>query len=222
MAQKHVNVQGGSSASPACFLKSGLESACELGKTDNKIEFQDWVLAVLVDVCYSNLEISIGKRMMIKESSVVSMKYTLKDQFGTVLDSSGSESFTFIQGQNNIIPGLEKALMGLNVGDTKSVEISPDEGYGQYNPDLRFSLNLEQFGGERPQPGMTVQLSVDGNSESFMAQIVEIQGDQVLLDANHPLAGKSLFFDVEIQSIREASAEELSHGHAHGLGGCHH
>jgi FKBP-type peptidyl-prolyl cis-trans isomerase SlyD len=138
-----------------------------------------------------------------------------------VLDASGEEPFSFIHGQQSIIPGLENALKGMNVGEKKNVVLSPKEGYGEYNPELNFALKLEQFGGQVPEPGMTIQLKAV-NGGSFLAQIVSVQDNQVLLDANHPLAGKSLHFDVEITDVREASQEELAHGHAHGPGGHHH
>src|SRR5262249_52864143 len=127
----------------------------------------------------------------------------------------------FLQGHKNIIPGLEKAIAGLKVGDKKLVEIKPDEGYGDYDPELRFSMPLEQFGGQKPEPGLVVQLT-SNQGETFRAQVVGVEGDNVVLDANHPLAGQELFFDVEITSVRDASQEELSHGHPHGPDGHHH
>ncbi len=158
---------------------------------------------------------------MITENKVVSMMYVLQDENGNVLDTSEGKSFDFLQGHHNIIMGLEKALNGLNVGDRKHVEITPDEGYGPYDPQLKFAMNRAQFGGDSPEPGMMVELSSSAG-EAFAAAVVGVEGEEVYLDANHPLAGKSLFFDVEITAIRDASEEELSHGHPHGAHSHHH
>jgi FKBP-type peptidyl-prolyl cis-trans isomerase SlyD len=156
----------------------------------------------------------------IAPNMVVSMNYTLTDDAGQVLDSSQGQPIQYIQGQQNIIPGLEKALEGMKPGDKKQVKVSPQDGYGEYNPSMRFELALEQFGGQTPEPGMMIQLnSPEG---VLVARILGVEGQQVMMDANHPLAGQNLNFDVEITEVREASEEELSHGHAHGPGGHHH
>jgi FKBP-type peptidyl-prolyl cis-trans isomerase SlyD len=156
----------------------------------------------------------------VTQNMVVSMNYTLTDTQGKVLDSSNEEPMEYLQGHSNIIPGLESALEGLKPGDRKQVTVQPSDGYGQHNPDLIFALPLEQFGGEKPQTGMLVQLqSTEGE---MVATVTRIENNQVTLDANHPLAGQVLNFDVEIVKIRTASAEELSHGHPHGPHGHHH
>jgi len=156
----------------------------------------------------------------ITRDKIVSMNYTLTDNAGKVLDASNGEPMEYLQGHQNIIPGLETALEGLQAGERKQVTVQPGDGYGQHNPELIFSLPLDQFGGQAPQPGMLVQLqSPEGE---MMATIMKIEENQVTLDANHPLAGQVLNFDVEIVGIREASAEELSHGHPHGPNGHHH
>jgi FKBP-type peptidyl-prolyl cis-trans isomerase SlyD len=156
----------------------------------------------------------------ITQDMIVSMNYTLTDSEGKILDSSNEEPMEYLQGHSNIIPGLESALEGLKPGDRKQVTIQPSDGYGQHNPDLIFSLPLDQFGGEAPQTGMLVQLqSPEGE---MMATVAQIENNQVTLDANHPLAGQVLNFDVEIVKVRSASAEELSHGHPHGPHGHHH
>jgi FKBP-type peptidyl-prolyl cis-trans isomerase SlyD len=156
----------------------------------------------------------------ITQDMIVSMNYTLTDSEGKILDSSNEEPMEYLQGHSNIIPGLESALEGLKPGDRKQVTIQPSDGYGQHNPDLIFSLPLDQFGGEAPQTGMLVQLqSPEGE---MMATVAQIEDNQVTLDANHPLAGQVLNFDVEIVKVRAASAEELSHGHPHGPHGHHH
>jgi FKBP-type peptidyl-prolyl cis-trans isomerase SlyD len=156
----------------------------------------------------------------IANGTVVSMNYTLTDMAGNILDASQGQPLQYLQGKGNIIPGLDKALEGLKPGEQKKVTVQPAEGYGQHNPELIFSLPLAQFGGQQPQPGMMVQLeSPDG---VVMATIVSADAQNVNLDANHPLAGQVLNFDVEIVEVREASPEELTHGHPHGPGGHHH
>ena len=158
---------------------------------------------------------------MITANKVVAMNYVLKDKDGNILDSSDNEPLEFLQGHENIIPGLEKALNGLTVGDKKQVEVSPEEGYGEYQDELQFELHRNEFGTEKPEPGMAIQLNT-GNGESFLASIVSVDEEKVHVDANHPLAGKTLYFDVEIKDIRDASPEEISHGHPHGPHGHHH
>jgi FKBP-type peptidyl-prolyl cis-trans isomerase SlyD len=158
----------------------------------------------------------------IKENVVVAMNYQLKDDAGQLLDSSQQGApLEYLHGHSNIIPGLERALAGMGVGEKKQVSIQPEEGYGQYNPELRFAVPAAQFQGAVPQVGMQFQLTSQ-SGESFVAQVVELSPEQVTLDANHPLAGKSLHFDVEITGLRAATAEELAHGHPHGPGGHHH
>lgn len=157
----------------------------------------------------------------ITKGKVISMNYTLTDTTGNVLDASQGQPLEYLQGHGNIIPGLERELEGLAAGEKKKVTVQPADGYGNHNPDLLFQIPLEQFGGQTPQSGMMVQLqSPDG--QAMMATIVKTEEGQVTLDANHPLAGQVLNFDIEIVSIRDASQEELSHGHPHGPGGHHH
>jgi FKBP-type peptidyl-prolyl cis-trans isomerase SlyD len=156
----------------------------------------------------------------VTRDTVVSMYYTLTDATGTILDASKDEPMEYLQGHQNIIPGLESELEGLKPGDHKKIVVQPEDGYGPHNPDLIFSLPLEQFGGESPQSGMVVQLqSPEG---AMMATVLKVENNEVTLDANHPLAGKTLNFEIEIVNIRPASAEELSHGHPHGPHGHHH
>jgi FKBP-type peptidyl-prolyl cis-trans isomerase SlyD len=157
---------------------------------------------------------------IITNDRIVAMNYTLTDPSGKVLDASEGEPLEYLQGHQNIIPGLERELAGLKPGDKKQVVVQPGEGYGERNADLQFMLPLAQFGGQMPEPGMMVQIQSDEGV--MMASIVGTEGEQVRLDANHPLAGQTLHFDVEIVSVREASAEEISHGHPHGPHGHHH
>ena len=160
--------------------------------------------------------------MDITADRVVTIHYTLKDDSGTVLDSSsGSDPLAYIQGHGNLISGLEKALEGKTGGDRLAVSITPAEGYGIRNEALiqRVPRRSLQGAGEI-RKGMQFQARTDDGMRMFT--VTGIVGDMVTLDGNHPLADKTLHFDVEIVEVREASAEELEHGHVHGPGGHHH
>lgn len=157
---------------------------------------------------------------MITKDQVVSLQYTLRDDAGNVLDASNGNALVYLHGHNNIIPGLEKELNGMKAGDKKKVTVGPDDAYGQYDPELKFALPREQFADQAPQAGMMVQLQ--SQQGQIIARIENVDDKQVQLDANHPLAGQTLHFEVEVAEIREATSEELSHGHPHGPGGHHH
>ena len=154
--------------------------------------------------------------MEITKDKVVSMDYTLQDDDGNVLDSSeGREALSFVFGNGMIIPGLEKAIEGKSKGDSLKVSVEPAEAYGEYNEEATVSVNKDSFQGDAElQVGMQVQAR-DPNGDIQHLTITELDGDNVTLDANHPLAGKTLHFDVTIADVREASDEELEHGHAH-------
>lgn len=152
------------------------------------------------------------------------MHYTLKDNSGEVLDSSeGKEPLAFIQGIGNIISGLEEELEGKNSGDKISVTVAPEKGYGVRNEKNVHIVPLSSFqadGEEKLVEGM--QVRVETNEGESIADVAKIDGEDVTLDMNHPLAGETLHFDVEVVDIREATKEELEHGHVHGPGGHHH
>jgi len=153
---------------------------------------------------------------------VVSMHYTLTDDSGDVLDSSrGGEPFSYLHGHNNIIPGLEKALEGTEAGFKSKVTVAPTEGYGEKNAEAVFEAPREHF-----PPDMKLEIGArvyaDGPNGPITLTVVKLTETGAVLDANHPLAGKTLHFDVEITTVRSATAEELAHGHVHGEGGHHH
>lgn len=152
------------------------------------------------------------------------MHYTLKNDDGDIMDSSeGHEPLAFIQGIGNIIPGLEKHLEGKVKGDKLKATVTPDEAYGERTEEQIAKVPLENFqsdGEEQLEVGMQVQ--VESNQGATIALVTEIEGNDVTLDLNHPLAGETLHFDVEIMDVRDATQEELDHGHAHGTGGHHH
>jgi FKBP-type peptidyl-prolyl cis-trans isomerase SlyD len=150
---------------------------------------------------------------------VVAIDYTLTDDAGQLLDSSeGREPLSYLHGTAGIVPGLERELDGKRVGDQLEVAIAPEDGYGNRNEALRQQVSRDQFAGiEDLQRGM--QFRVDSNAGPMVITIIEIAEDVVTVDGNHPLAGVNLNFAVTVREIREATEEELEHGHAHGPGG---
>jgi FKBP-type peptidyl-prolyl cis-trans isomerase SlyD len=153
---------------------------------------------------------------------VVLIHYTLKDDKGAVIDSSaGGEPLAYIQGHGNLVPGLEKALEGKQGGNTIAVSIPPADGYGVRDDGLiqRVPKRALQGSGEIKK-GMQFQARTEDGMRLFT--VTAVVGDMVTLDGNHPLADQTLNFDVEVVSVREATGEELEHGHVHGVGGHHH
>ena len=159
--------------------------------------------------------------MTITRDSVVTIHYTLKDDQGAVIDSSASgEPLAYLHGHGNIVPGLERELTGRNAGDKLSVSVGPPEGYGEYDKELVQSVPRRALRGIKDvQPGMHLHAQTEAGTRTVT--VTRVQGDMVTLDANHPLAGKNLNFDIQIEDVRQATAEELSHGHVHGPGGHH-
>ena len=160
--------------------------------------------------------------MEIAAERVVLIHYTLKDDAGAVVDTSaGAEPLAYIQGHRNLVAGLEKALEGKQDGDTVVVSVAPADGYGKHDAALiqRVPKRSLQGSGEIKK-GMQFQARTDDGMRMFT--VTAVVGDMVTLDGNHPLADKNLNFDVKIVSVREATSEELEHGHVHGAGGHHH
>ncbi|MBB3227156.1 FKBP-type peptidyl-prolyl cis-trans isomerase SlyD [Luteibacter sp. Sphag1AF] len=160
--------------------------------------------------------------MQIANRHAVSFHYTLTDDQGTVIDSSeGREPLAYIHGEGHIVVGLEKALEGHSVGDAFKVDVKPEEGYGIRHDEMVQVVPREAFPGvEDLQPGMQFQGRNDQGS--INVTVTSVVGNEVTIDANHPLAGQTLHFDVKITGVREATEEELQHGHVHGEGGHHH
>ena len=145
--------------------------------------------------------------MLISKDKVVSLAYELKNDKGETLDVADSRApFHYLHGASQIVPGLENALEGLKKGDKKTVKVKPDDGYGEHNPELKMAASKTQF---------------PGDVDRLMFTITGIEGDKVIIDGNHPLAGQTLHFTVEVIGIREATKDELQHGHAHGDDGHH-
>jgi len=159
--------------------------------------------------------------MTIKTNSVVAFHYTVRDEDGVKLDSSEDGTpLTYLHGSSNIIPGLEQALEGKSKGDALDVAIPPDQAYGEYQDGLVESVPKEAFQGADIEVGMRFEAQTNNGPISVV--ITDIDGDNITVDGNHPLAGKSLSFSVTIEDVRDATEEEIAHGHAHGPGGHHH
>ena len=160
--------------------------------------------------------------MTITDNKVVHMHYELKNDNGDVLDSSkGKEPLAYIQGKGNIIPGLEKELKDKGKGDKVKATVAPEEAYGAHDAQKIFKVGKDQFqGGGNIEIGMQIQAEANGRMEIGIVE--NIEGEEVTLNFNHPLAGETLHFDVEIMEVRDATQEELDHGHVHGPGGHQH
>jgi FKBP-type peptidyl-prolyl cis-trans isomerase SlyD len=159
----------------------------------------------------------------VAEGSIVSLHYTLRDDDGDVIDSSsGGEPLAYLHGAGNIVPGLERQLTGKTVGDRLTAVVPPEEGYG-----------LPEGPGPQPVPRSSFPEDVEleeglqffargPGGETIPLWVVEVGGDTVMVDGNHPLSGVTLHFEVEVVEVRAATAEEQEHGHPHGEGGHHH
>ena len=159
--------------------------------------------------------------MAIGTDSVVSIHYTLKDDTGTVLDrSEAGVPLAYLHVHGNLIAGLEQELTGKNSGDELSVTVPAAQGYGEYDERLVQSVPRRSLRGIKDvKVGM--QLHAQSAEGTQALTVTKILGDMVTLDGNHPLAGKSLHFEVKIEDVRAATEEELSHGHVHGPHGHH-
>lgn len=155
--------------------------------------------------------------MQIAENRAVAIDYTLRNEAGEVLDSSeGMQPLVYLHGAANIISGLEQALVGKVAGDSLEVSVEPEDAYGEYQADLVATLGRSMFEGvEELEVGMQFHASApDGGMQ--IVTIRDIDGDDVTVDGNHPLAGQRLHFQVKVVEVREATADELEHGHIHG------
>jgi FKBP-type peptidyl-prolyl cis-trans isomerase SlyD len=162
--------------------------------------------------------------MALDKNHVVTLKYVLhtNDENGDkvfVEETSAENALTFLYGVGMMIPKFEEEIKNLNIGDKASFEIAPAEGYGERDPEAVTQLPLEMFEGQELPPVGAVLPLADNQGNNFQAMVVEVTPEAVNVDLNHPMAGKSLFFDVEILNARPATEEELAHGHAHGEDG---
>jgi FKBP-type peptidyl-prolyl cis-trans isomerase SlyD len=156
----------------------------------------------------------------ISKGKVVGFSYELKNSKGEILEKS-DQPMEYLHGNNNIIIGLEKEMNGLKVGDSKLVKVKPVDGYGEYDKDLRFEVPRKNFPDD-----VNIQVGMEFQTETETGPLVivvkEVAKDKIVVDGNHPLAGQELHFDVKIESLRDATPQELTHGHVHHEGHDHH
>ena len=160
--------------------------------------------------------------MINTDSRVVSIHYTLTDHDGETLDtSSGGDPLMYLHGAGNLIPGLESALVGKSVGEQLDATIRPEDAYGAVDPELVQLVPHEAFEDiDEIEVGMELEAEAP-EGESRLVVVQEVTEEGVLIDGNHPLAGQVLHFDVTVADIKEATDEEIAHGHAHGPGHSH-
>ena len=160
--------------------------------------------------------------MQIEKHRVVTLAYTLKDDNDRIIDQSDDGSFCYLHGASNIIPGLENALSGMAAGDELSVSVPPEEGYGVHDAEKTQAVPREMFPAEEEiVAGM--QFHAQGpDGHQLVVTVVKVEDDRITVDGNHPLAGVQLNFDVKVLEVREATGEEITHGHVHGPGAHHH
>jgi FKBP-type peptidyl-prolyl cis-trans isomerase SlyD len=151
-------------------------------------------------------------------NKVVAIKYVLTIGDGKEVDSSGDEPFEYLHGHDNIVPGLERELQGKSPGAKFKVAVSPEDGYGVIEPELTRRVPRSAFP-KKVEVGMQFAME-DDDGGAMPIWVKEVGKDKVLIDMNHPLAGETLTFDVEVLGVRAATAEELAHGHVHS--GDHH
>ena len=159
--------------------------------------------------------------MNIEQNCVVSIDYTLKNDAGETLDSSdGKAPLAYLHGHNNLIRGLESALQGRQTGDSFEVSIAPEEAYGMPNEQLVQEVPRSAFQGvDNIEPGMRFQTSAEGGA--MMVRVTAVNEDSVTIDGNHDLAGQTLHFSVNIKEVRQATEQEIQHGHVHDGGHDH-
>ena len=162
------------------------------------------------------------KEQKVADDVVVSMAYTLKVD-GEELDRADEgDPMLFLQGHGNIIPGLEKAIYGMGIGDRKEVTVKPAEAYGELNPDNRDTIPRDMLPPDYdPMVGDPLQLRDMESQEVFQVFVAEVADDNLVVDFNHPLAGETLNFQVKIVDLRPGNSEELAHGHVHAPGHHH-
>lgn len=159
--------------------------------------------------------------MNIADNTVVEFHYRLSDADGQIETSHDSDPMLYLHGHGNIIPGLEKALLGKTVGDQVQVVLPPEEAYGVPQTDAIQRIPVKHLqGAKKWKPGMVARVQTEQGPRQVT--VVKVGLKQADVDTNHPLAGRTLTFDVEIVSVRAAEKEEIAHKHAHGKGGHHH
>ncbi|MDR8523641.1 MULTISPECIES: FKBP-type peptidyl-prolyl cis-trans isomerase [Shewanella] len=160
--------------------------------------------------------------MSIKKDSVVQFNYTLRDEKGEVLETNeGLDPIAYLHGHSNMMPGVEDALEGKEVGAKFSVTLPASETYGERNEDAEQRVSVKHLQGASVwKPGMRALINTDQGQRQVT--VLKVGKFMATVDINHPLAGRELTFDLEVMDVREATSEEIAHGHAHGKGGHQH
>jgi FKBP-type peptidyl-prolyl cis-trans isomerase SlyD len=161
--------------------------------------------------------------MALQANKVISFNYTVKDEGGNILDTNINDGpYIFLTGRNQVLPGLEKVLGGMIIGSKKNIQLSAAAAYGEYDEGAIQTVKREFFPEEAElETGLTYYAHTpEGRNLQFV--ITKIENDDITVNFNHPLAGKDLLFDVELLDVRDATAEEIAHGHVHSPGGHHH
>ena len=159
------------------------------------------------------------QKQTVERGMVVSLQYSLHIDEELVESTDDDGPIEFLQGYQEIIPGLEQAVTGMIVGQEKEVVIEPEDGYGEYEPEAVEEVPLDIFPDDMDlNLGMPVELYDEESDETVEGYIAEVRTDTVLIDMNHPLAGETLTFNIKVLGLRSATDEELAHGHAHGEG----
>jgi len=160
--------------------------------------------------------------MKVEKNKVVSFAYTLKDDDGEILDQAGADQpLVYLHGVGGIIRGIESALESKSVGDAFEVSVSPEDAYGDYDDDQVRQIE-RQFFEDMEDIEVGSMLLLETEDETLEAEVIEIQDDFIVVDCNHELAGLNLHFEILVTDIRDATAEEIEHGHVHGEGGHDH
>lgn len=159
--------------------------------------------------------------MKIADNKVVLLNYTLKNTAGEILDRSEDDSpLAYLHGMGNIVESLEQALVGKQLGDKLKVSVEAAEAYGEYDENLVQPVSRSEFGDSPIEVGS--QFHADTAIGPRVVTVTAIDGDDIVIDANHSFAGEDVVFDVEVIEVRDATEEEISHGHVHGAGGVEH
>lgn len=153
--------------------------------------------------------------MQVAANKVITLNYTLKNDAGEIIDQSQDGSFCYLHGANNIIPAMEQALEGRSKDDSLELNLAAAEGYGEYNPELTQVVERAMF-----EPGTEIEVGMQFQAQSadghmIAITVTEVEGDKITIDGNHPLAGINLSYELNVVDVREATEEEIAHGHIH-------
>lgn len=163
--------------------------------------------------------------MKIEKNKVVTFHYRLTDGHGETLEDTWEEKMAalYLHGTETLLPAIEEKLEGCETGTKINVTLPPEQAFGEVDDELLMEIPLEDFQGQQVEPGMVFEAPIDSEEDIRMITVLELKDQGVMVDANHPYAGETLTFDIEILAVRDATAEEIEHGHVHEPGAsCEH